>query len=190
MYIELFESRFRSVSPAPPSNNTLSGNTTAARPLMSRIVLMCWTKFNCLFIVTRSRPGRSPTFADSLPSSPTTSLMTLCRTVGLRGKPTNGDRGQRSRRHGLRSGCPRSGPIPWRIMFIAARQRCHQRVPHRAQSCPAGALSASESDRQRVGLHARMRRARTLRYRRQGQRQCRQWWAVHSRPLLRSMGGA
>src|SRR3990170_6620487 len=43
-------SRRRTVSPAPPSNKTLSGTTTAARPSMSSSVLTCWTKFSCLFV--------------------------------------------------------------------------------------------------------------------------------------------
>ena len=38
----------RTVSPAPPSNSTLSGTTTAARPLIFSSVLMCWTKLSCL----------------------------------------------------------------------------------------------------------------------------------------------
>jgi len=37
------------ISPAPPSKRTLSGNTTAARPLVSRIVAMCCTKLSCLW---------------------------------------------------------------------------------------------------------------------------------------------
>ena len=41
----------RMVSPAPPSNNTLSGTTTAARPVVFSIVRMCCTKLSCLFEV-------------------------------------------------------------------------------------------------------------------------------------------
>ena len=37
------------VSPAPPSNNTLSGTTAAARPAVFRIVRMCCTKLSCSF---------------------------------------------------------------------------------------------------------------------------------------------
>ena len=37
------------VSPAPPSNNTLFGTTTAARPVVFSIVRMCCTKLSCLF---------------------------------------------------------------------------------------------------------------------------------------------
>ena len=38
------------VSPAPPSNNTLSGTTTVARPVVFSIVRMCCTKLSCLFV--------------------------------------------------------------------------------------------------------------------------------------------
>src|SRR5512135_1929519 len=34
----------RTVSPAPPSNSTLSGTTTAARPCTLSSDLTCWTK--------------------------------------------------------------------------------------------------------------------------------------------------
>ena len=46
------------VSPAPPSNSTLSGTTTAARPLIFSNVFTCWTKFNCLFDVVVQKSGR------------------------------------------------------------------------------------------------------------------------------------
>ena len=39
----------RMISPAPPSNRTLSGTTTAAFPVGFRIVLICWIKLSCLF---------------------------------------------------------------------------------------------------------------------------------------------
>lgn len=38
----------RMISPAPPSNRTLSGTTTAAFPVGFKMVLICCTKFNCL----------------------------------------------------------------------------------------------------------------------------------------------
>jgi hypothetical protein len=40
----------RMSSPAPAPNSTLSGTTTAARPLVSRIVRTCCTKFSCLLL--------------------------------------------------------------------------------------------------------------------------------------------
>ena len=43
------------VSPAPPSNSTLSGTTTAARPVVFSIVRMCWTKLSCLFDVVAQK---------------------------------------------------------------------------------------------------------------------------------------
>jgi len=44
------------VSPAPPSNSTLSGTTTAARPAVFSIVRMCCTKLSCLFeVLAQSR---------------------------------------------------------------------------------------------------------------------------------------
>src|SRR4051812_27275640 len=41
--------------PAPPSNKTLSGRTTAARPLTSRMDAMCCKKFSCLLEVVRTK---------------------------------------------------------------------------------------------------------------------------------------
>ena len=35
------------------------GSTTAARPLMSRIVVMCWTKLSCLLLVVTTKSWRS-----------------------------------------------------------------------------------------------------------------------------------
>ena len=43
-----FQQLFADVSPAPPSNSTLSGTTTAALPVAFRMVLICWMKFSCL----------------------------------------------------------------------------------------------------------------------------------------------
>ena len=48
----------RIVSPAPPSNSTLSGTTTAARPVVLSMVRMCWTKLNCLFEVVAQKSCR------------------------------------------------------------------------------------------------------------------------------------
>src|SRR5215216_4988887 len=49
----------RTVSPAPPSKRTLSGTTTAARPLISKRVLTCCTKFNCLLLVDAQKSSRT-----------------------------------------------------------------------------------------------------------------------------------
>ena len=46
------------VSPAPPSNSTLSGSTTAARPCCLRIVKMCWRKLSCLLLVVAQKSSR------------------------------------------------------------------------------------------------------------------------------------
>ena len=48
---QVASSFLRTISPAPPSKSTLSGTTTAALPVAFRIVLMCWTKFNCLLLL-------------------------------------------------------------------------------------------------------------------------------------------
>ena len=54
-------SRRRIVSPAPASNSTLSGSTTAARPLIFSIVLMCCRKFSCLLDVEAQKSSRTMT---------------------------------------------------------------------------------------------------------------------------------
>jgi hypothetical protein len=51
--------RRRMVSPAPPSNSTLSGMTTAASPFGASTVMMRWRKFNCLFEVVTKKSARS-----------------------------------------------------------------------------------------------------------------------------------
>jgi len=38
-----------STTSSPPSKDTLSGTTRAARPLISNVLTMCWTKFNTLY---------------------------------------------------------------------------------------------------------------------------------------------
>lgn len=48
----------RMISPAPPSNSTLSGTTTAARPVVFSIDRICWTKFSCLFEVVAQKSCR------------------------------------------------------------------------------------------------------------------------------------
>ena len=54
----------RIFSPAPPSNSTLSGTTTAARPWILSIDFTCWTKFSCL--LRRRRPEVRPVVGDGL----------------------------------------------------------------------------------------------------------------------------
>src|SRR5947207_2302002 len=46
------------VSPAPPSNSTLSGRTTAAAPLTRNIDRMCWRKLSCLLEVVAQKSLR------------------------------------------------------------------------------------------------------------------------------------
>jgi phage-related protein len=48
---KFFKRRRRIVSPAPPSNSTLSGSTTPARPFSASTVMMCWRKLSCLLDV-------------------------------------------------------------------------------------------------------------------------------------------
>ena len=59
----------RTVSPAPPSKSTLSGTTTAARPLIVSSVRTCWTKLSCLFDVDAQKSSRTTT-RSSRPTSP------------------------------------------------------------------------------------------------------------------------
>jgi hypothetical protein len=55
--------------PGPPSNNTLSGTTTAARPPTFSRLKMCWTKLSCLFAVETQKSCRTTT-SSSLSRSP------------------------------------------------------------------------------------------------------------------------
>jgi hypothetical protein len=50
-----FQQLLRTVSPAPPSNSTLSGTTTAARPMVLIMVRMCCTKLSCLLEVVAQK---------------------------------------------------------------------------------------------------------------------------------------
>lgn len=49
----------RIFSPAPPSNNTLSGSTTAALPVVFNMLTMCCRKFSCLLLVEVEKSWRS-----------------------------------------------------------------------------------------------------------------------------------
>ena len=71
----------RTVSPAPPSKRTLSGTTTAARPLISNSVFTCCTKFNCFLLVDAQKSSRtmvvdsrltSPSSVTNVRSAPST----------------------------------------------------------------------------------------------------------------------
>src|ERR1017187_5821795 len=64
----------RTVSPAPPSNSTLSGTTTAARPCCLRIVNTCWRKLSCLLLVLAQKSSRLM-MSDSLDVSPASLTM-------------------------------------------------------------------------------------------------------------------
>ena len=80
-----FSNSFLTFSPAPPSNKTLSGRTTAALPFISRIVLMCCKKFNCLFEVVVQKSGRSYTndSFSALPSPLNTVILLFLPNGGL-----------------------------------------------------------------------------------------------------------
>ncbi len=49
----------RMVSPAPPSNSTLSGATTAARPCIFNMVRTWCTKLSCLLLVEAQKSSRT-----------------------------------------------------------------------------------------------------------------------------------
>src|SRR5439155_8220126 len=70
-----FSSSRRIVSPAPPSNSTLSGTTTAARPWIFRHDFTCCRKLSCLLLVVAQKSSRTYVSA-SLLSSPS-SLITV-----------------------------------------------------------------------------------------------------------------
>src|ERR1017187_5582645 len=53
-----FRRRLRMVSPAPPSNSTLSGKTMAARPLILSRLRTCWRKLSCLLLVVAQKSSR------------------------------------------------------------------------------------------------------------------------------------
>lgn len=48
----------RKVSPPPPSNKTLSGNTTAAWPVVFSMLFICCTKLSCLLLVVTQKSCR------------------------------------------------------------------------------------------------------------------------------------
>ena len=58
-FVHSCSSRRRIVSPAPPSNSTLSGTTTAARPPILSIERMCCTKLSCLLDVVAQKSSRT-----------------------------------------------------------------------------------------------------------------------------------
>ena len=60
---------FLTISPAPPSKRTLSGTTTAALPVAFKIVLICCTKFSCLFELVVQKSCRLYTRSSSSVSS-------------------------------------------------------------------------------------------------------------------------
>src|SRR5690349_2929072 len=78
-----FSNRRRTVSPAPPSNRTLSGTTTAARPLISNGVLTCCTKFNCLLLVDAQKSSRTIVVDSRLTSPSSVAKVTLDDGRGL-----------------------------------------------------------------------------------------------------------
>src|ERR1022692_1262220 len=50
--------RLRMVSPAPPSNSTLSDKTMAARPLILSRLRTCWRKLSCLLLVVAQKSSQ------------------------------------------------------------------------------------------------------------------------------------
>ena len=79
------------VSPAPPSNSTLSGTTTAALPWGFNSVLICCTKFNCLLDVVAQKSSRSMMsfLVEVLPSSPTIIVLDFLPIGGLASTASN-----------------------------------------------------------------------------------------------------
>ena len=79
------------VSPALPSNSTLSGTTTAALPWGFNSVLMCCTKFNCLLDVVAQKSSRSMMsfLVEVLPSSPTIIVLDFLPNGGLASTASN-----------------------------------------------------------------------------------------------------
>ena len=170
----------RTVSPAPPSNSTLSGTTTAARPSIFSSVLTCWTKLSCLFWSwSRSRRGR-PSSALALGSPSSLTIVTLRllaeRRVGEHQvEPLAGVAAQavvvgRGSALGRRRRRCRAGAGSWR-----RGGPCRRRAPtpRRASSCRCRFWSWS-----RLGLLAR----RCSRARRGGSRRCRRPGRRSSRP--------
>ena len=98
--IALVQELTPTVSPAPPSNSTLSGTTTAAQPWIARIVLMCWTKLSCLLLVEVQKSSRTM-ICDSRLASPSSLTKVThwisCRRVGW---STPGRSGRPDRRPG------------------------------------------------------------------------------------------
>src|SRR3990172_10274646 len=73
------------VSPAPPSNRTLSGTTTAARPFCFKRVFTCWMKLSCLLDVVAQKSSRSmiSVSRDTLPFSATMVVLLFLPKGGL-----------------------------------------------------------------------------------------------------------
>src|SRR3990172_21934 len=73
------------VSPAPPSNRTLSGTTTAARPFCFKRVFTCWIKLSCLLDVVAQKSWRSmiSVSRDTLPFSATMVVLLFLPKGGL-----------------------------------------------------------------------------------------------------------
>ena len=114
----------RSVSPAPPSKSTLSGSTTAARPLMSRIVMMCCRKLSCLLDVVTTKSWRTISrVRRRSPVAPIVVLETCARTAGWPARRSTARRGRRSARpYWSMSESPVGRPD-------AVQQQVHRRQP-------------------------------------------------------------
>ena len=168
----------RSVSPAPPSKSTLSGRTTAARPLMSRIVMMCWRKLSCLLDVVTTKSWRSISRSSrtSRPSAPTIVSDDLRPNGGL-----DSTTDQRWPGSAMRASVTSMSESPFGGAD-AVQQQVHrgqpggavdQLVAARRSSSRRWSRSVGVSDSAPSRRRARGRRAGSRRCRRPGRRRCR-----------------
>src|SRR5262245_37489317 len=129
----------RTVSPAPPSKSTLSGTTTAARPLILSSVFTCCTKFSCLLLVDAQKSSRTTVSVSRScsPSSLTTSTLDFLPNGGLVSTRSKRVPGSPRRLSSVLTGGSASslvGPIPCKKRFIA-----HRRVTLSTISTPRNA---------------------------------------------------
>ena len=139
------------VSPAPPSNSTLSGTTTAARPFCLSSVLTCWTKLSCLLEVVAQKSSRSTmSFSvETLPSSPTIIVLLFLPKGGLVSTTSKRSPGSAASASATSIGTLFSEPMPCSIRFIAHSRAvaCTSSQPRKAPS-----LRWRFSSRVRLGL--------------------------------------
>ena len=121
------------VSPAPASNSTLSGSTTAARPPILSIVLMCCRKLSCLFDVDAQKSSRTTT-RSSRSASPASLIIVIddFRPNGgfaaIRSTRTPGS--ARSASATVTRLLPLAVPIPCSRRFMAHRRAVPSTISH------------------------------------------------------------